>query len=259
MSIYTDKKERIIKMDGLNNNDPKNVNGTNADNSGNGTGSDVQQNTNQFAGENAQQNNQSTGGTGAGTFTQEQVNRMMTAEKKQGRAAAYREMGIDPNDPNAMNMMNMFKAFMASMQTPEQQAQQQNAQQQIKIAEAESRAKKAEAKAEAMQLGVLPQFVDDAVIIIMSKLDDKTDVKTIVGELKSKYPTWFDADGSQDGSSTSGNGEQNGQQDKTGQNGTGSSVGNAGKKGSQESGVSGIGARLAAQRKSSSKKTSFWS
>lgn len=32
----------------------------------------------------------------AKTFTQEQVNRMMAREKNQGRAAALKELGIDP-------------------------------------------------------------------------------------------------------------------------------------------------------------------
>ena len=187
----------------------QNTDQSGANNTGNNQNNNNQQQSQQN--QNTQQNNQSTGGTGAQgkTFTQEDVNRMMTAEKNQGRANAFREMGIDPNDPNAQNMMNMFKTFMASMQTSEQQAQNQTAQQQIKIAETESRAKKAEAKAEAIQLGVLPQFADDAVVLIMSKLDDKTDVKTIVGELKTKYPVWFNVD--------------NNQNNKTGQNGTGSS------------------------------------
>lgn len=220
-----------------------NVNNTQQQNQNN------QQNTNV-----QQQNNQNTGGTGAKTFTQDDVNRMMAAEKNQGRNAAYREMGIDLNDPNSANMLNMFKAFMSSMQTPEQ------VQQQIKIAEAESRVKKAETKAEAMQLGILPQFIDDALAIIMSKLDDKTDVKTVVGELKTKYPVWFNIDGNQNNNlNTSDNSTQNQQQNNiNGQTGTGSSVGNVGNKGGQNNGTSGIGARLAASRKTNGKKSSFW-
>lgn len=111
-----------------------------------------------------------------------------------------------------------------------------------------------------MQLGILGQYVDDAVTIIMSKLDDKTDVKTIVGELKTKYPIWFGTDGGQQ--QNTGNGNQNNQQNQnnqTGQRGTGSSVGNAGNKGNQgNNAASGLGARLAAQRKAGSKKSSFW-
>lgn len=228
-------------------------------NSGNNTGNTQTQQQSQ---QSTQQNNQTTGGTGAQgkTFTQEDVNRMMTAEKNQGRAAAFREMGINPEDTN---MMNMFKAFMQAMTPPEQQQQQQMAQQQIKIAEAESRAKKAEAKAEAMQLGVKPEFVDDAVFIIMAKLDDKTDVKSLVGELKTKYPVWFGADTQNTGNDKGGKGKSQQQQQtnqnnqQTGQQGTGSSVGNTGNTGGNKG--TGLGARLAAARVANNSGTqNFW-
>lgn len=231
-------------------------------NSGNNQNTQSQSNNNQQQSSTSntqKQNNQNTGGTGANTFTQEQVNRMMANEKNQGRSAAYREMGIDPNDTNTLNM---FKAFLSAMQTPEQQAQNQSAQQQIKIAEAESRAKKAEAKAEAMQLGMNPQYVDDAVVIIMSKLNDKTDVKTVVNELKAKYPVWFEQGnmGTEEKDNSSGSTGSSQQNKNTGQNGTGSSVGNASKKGGKSNGYTGIGARLAQQKvkNNSNQKSSFW-
>lgn len=181
------------------------------------------------------------------TFTQDQVNRMMSREKKQGRNAAYREMGIDPDDPNSKNMMNMFRAFMQSVQNSEQQATTVVAEQQIKVAEAEARATKAEAKAEAMQLGLLPQYVDDAVVIIMSKLTEDTDVKTIVSELKTKYPVWFAVED-----------EKPKDKNVPGQSGTGSSIGNVGSAGGQNGGVHGIGARLAASKKAMNKNSTYW-
>lgn len=249
-------------MDGNQNNNQQNTQNV-ADQTGQqgNSGNQNQQNQNnnqqQAQSQNQQQNNQNTGGTGATgvTFTQEQVNRMMTAEKNQGRAAALRELGIDPNDSTTINML---KNLLGAMKTPEQQAQEQVSQQNIKIAEAEERAKRAEAKAEAMQLGMNPTYVDDAMAIIMSRLDDKTDVKTLVGELKTKYPVWFN-DGQQNNQQQGNGGQDQNQQNnkgQTGQNGTGSSVGNTGQNGNNK-GVQGIGARLAAQR-TTSKKSSFW-
>lgn len=253
-------------MDGNQNNNQQNTQNV-ADQTGQqgNSGNQNQQNQNnnqqQAQNQNQQQNNQNTGGTGAAgvTFTQEQVNRMMTAEKNQGRAAALRELGIDPNDSTTINML---KNLLGAMKTPEQQAQEQVSQQNIKIAEAEERAKRAEAKAEAMQLGMNPTYVDDAMAIIMSRLDDKTDVKTLVGELKTKYPVWFN-DGQNNGQQNNqqqGNGGQGQNQQNNkgqiGQNGTGSSVGNTGQNGNNK-GVQGIGARLAAQR-TTNKKSSFW-
>ena len=184
-------------------------------------------------------------GNGEKSFTQKQVTSMMAKEKKQGRDAAYREMGIDPNDSK---MVNMFKAFIQSQKTDEQKANEEAAAQAAKIAEAEQRAMVAEAKAEAMQLGVLPQYADDAVTLALSKMSDDTDLKSIIGELKTKYPVWFDA-------SNAGADGKN----ATGQKGTGASVNNSSDKGGKEN--KGMGARLAAQRKTANgaNKKSFWS
>lgn len=184
-------------------------------------------------------------GSGEKSFTQKQVSSMMAKEKKQGREAAYREMGIDPADTK---MVSMFKAFIESQKTDEQKAAEEANQQAIKIAEAEHRAAVAEAKAEAMQLGVLPQFADDAVTLALSKMSDDTDLKSIIGELKTKYPVWFDAS----------NADADGK-NATGQKGTGASVKATDKSGGGSE-TKGMGARLAAQRKTKTDaKKSFWS
>lgn len=183
--------------------------------------------------------------SGEKSFTQKQVSSMMAKEKKQGREAAYREMGIDPNDSK---MVNMFKAFINSQKTDEQKANEEAAAQAAKVAEAEQRAMVAEAKAEAMQLGVLPQFADDAVTLALAKMDDNTDLKSIIGELKTKYPVWFDA-------SAAGADSKN----ATGQKGTGASI-NIGTKDATGGENKGMGARLAAQRRTKTDpKKSFWS
>ena len=217
-----------------------------------------------------QQNNQQVGQqqtqqqTTEKMFSQAQVNHMMANEKKQGRAAAFNEMGINPNDPNATNMINMFKAFVSSMKTDEQKAQEQTAAQQIALAESQSKLQRAELKAEALQLGANPEFVDDIVTIAVSKMDDKTDAKTVIGELKTKYSVWF-TPASEDNNDDKGKGQKqqnNNQQNNnggTGQNGTGTSVGNGSKKAGTDKGTSGLGARLAAQRNQATQKKSFWS
>ena len=197
-------------------------------------------------------------------FSQAQVNHMMANEKKQGRAAAFNEMGINPNDPNAANMINMFKAFVSSMKTDEQKAQEQTAAQQIALAESQSKLQRAELKAEALQLGANPEFVDDIVTIAVSKISDKTDAKTVIGEVKAKYSVWFTPTSSEDnddkgkGQKQQNNNQQN-NNGRTGQNGTGTSVGNGSKKAGTDKGTSGLGARLAAQRNQATQKKSFWS
>lgn len=190
-----------------------------------------------------------TGGknTSGKTFTQDQVNRMMTREKNQGRNAVYKELGIDPKDTK---MVKMFKAFIDSQKTDDQKAAEQENENQTKINEAEQRAMVAEAKAEAMMLGVKSQYVEDIVTLALAKMTDDSDIKTIISEFKTKYPVWFGESEEDSKKDEKGKG-------KTGQKGTGSSIKNSDKEKKGEENK-GLGARLAAQRKTSNKKSSYW-
>lgn len=179
------------------------------------------------------------------TFTQSQVSKMMTREKNQGRNAAYKELGIDPKDSKTIAM---FKAFVASQKTDEEKAAEEEANNQAKMNEAEQRAQVAEAKAEAMMLGVKPQYVDDVVTLALSKMTDDSDLKTIIGEFKTKYSVWFGESEEDD--------EKDKKEEKAGQKGTGSSIKNSNKEKKGEE--KGLGARLAAQRRTGSKKSSYW-
>lgn len=181
------------------------------------------------------------------TFTQEQVNKMMTREKNQGRSAALKELGIDPKDSK---MVAMVKALIESQKTDEQKAAEKDAENQSKMNEAEHRAQVAEAKAEAMMLGVKTQYVDDVVTLALAKMTEDSDLKTIIGEFKTKYSVWFGESEDDDrGGKDKGKG-------KTGQKGTGSSVKNSDKEKKGEE--KGLGARLAAQRRGTGKKSSYW-
>lgn len=177
------------------------------------------------------------------TFSQTQVNKMMTREKNQGRNAALKELGIDPKNKEQVKAV---QAFIASQKTDEQKALEKEQETNQQIQEANNRAAKAEAKAEAMQMGVKSEFVDDIVTLALAKLSDDTDLKTIIGEFKTKYSTWFIASDDDDNNKNVGN------------KGTGTSVKKV-EKGGKNKEAQGIGARLAAQRKSSSKKSSYWS
>lgn len=181
------------------------------------------------------------------TFTQEQVNKMMTREKNQGRNAALRDLGIDPKDSK---MIAMVKAFIESQKTDEQKATEKDAENQAKINEAERRAQIAEAKAEAMMMGVKTQYVEDVVTLALAKMTEDSDLKTILGEFKTKYPIWF---GESEDDDNDGKDKEKG---KAGQRGTGSSI----KASKEDKGkeVKSLGARLAAQRRGTGKKSSYW-
>ena len=190
----------------------------------------------------------SKGKSGDKTFTQDQVNRMMTREKNQGRNAVYKELGIDPKDTKAIAMV---KALIDSQKTDEQKAAEKESENQIKMNEAEQRAQVAEAKAEAMMMGVKTQYVDDVVTLALAKMTEDSDLKTIIGEFKTKYPVWFGESEDDDKD------EKDKGKGKTGQKGTGSSV-KTSKEDKGKGEEKGLGARLAAQRRGTGKKSSYW-
>lgn len=213
---------------------------------------DVEDQTDEGSGESGKDNKSggdkgsNKGGKSEKTFTQDQVNRMMTREKNQGRNAVYKELGIDPKDTKTVAQ---FKAFIESQKTEEQKAAEKESADKAKQAESEHRVAVAEAKAEAMMMGVKPQYVEDAVTLVLAKLGEDTDVKTLLGELKTKYPIWFGESDDEDDKGAKG---------KTGQKGTGSSVKQAEKGGKKGEAEKGLGARLAAQRRGTGKKSSYW-
>lgn len=190
-------------------------------------------------------NGSSDGNQPAGkTFSQDDVTRMMTREKQQGRNAVFNELGIDPNDTKTIEMV---KAIMAAQKQDEEPPVAPSAD----LIEAQHRADVAEAKAEAMMLGAQPKFVDDIVTLATAKLQDsdETDFKTVVSQIKEKYPVWFGEGGSDDDSKNS-----------VGSRGTGSSIGsNTGAKKDAGAGELSLGQRLAASKKSSKPSKSFWS
>lgn len=171
------------------------------------------------------------------TFTQEQVNKMMTREKRQGRNAVYRELGIDPKDTKTIELLQSILKNSNNQNTTEEDN---------RVAEAEHRAIVAETKAQALQMGAQPNFVDDIVTLAMNKIkdDEDADAATVIGEIKTKYPAMFEKVQEED-------------KKKSGKAGTGSAIDSKTKPSSNKGS---FGQRLAQQRKSNNaRKNSFWS
>lgn len=173
------------------------------------------------------------------TFTQDDVSRMMAKEKKQGRSSAFNELGIDPSNKKMVEAAKAFFSKLSGGDSVDDDAS--DAVDDGNAAELESELVVANAKVAAMKQGVNPQYVDDVVTLISARMkqDESVKLDTAIGELKKKYPSWFVV-------------EQNSK--NVGKFGTGSSVSaNSGKSGDDS-----LGKRLAAQRKVSSNKKSYW-
>lgn len=177
------------------------------------------------------------------TFTQDEVNKLAAREKRQGVNSVYKQLGIDPKDKKAVAM---FKAIVDSQKSEEQKRLENRNESDQKIAEAEKRAMEAETKAELMMAGVQSQYVEDAMTLVMARISEDQDAKTVISELKTKYSVWF-KEAEEDGKK----GESTKKKD-----GTGSSFSSKNNKGDKED--QSLGARLAAQRRVKNNKKSYW-
>lgn len=160
-------------------------------------------------------------------FTQADMTATAAKEKKQGRAAAFREMGFK-SEKEAKAQLDAFRKYQESQLTPEQKTAAQIQQANDDKSDAEKRAEAAENKLAAIQAGVKKDAVDDAVAIAMMKVEDGKSLEDVLGEMKTqpRYKGFFDGSDEED--------------DKGGKGGTGTSVRHKSSKKDED----GIGKRL---------------
>ena len=179
-------------------------------------------------------------------FTQAEMTATAAKEKKQGRAAAFREMGFK-SEKEAKAQLEAFRKYQESQLTPEQKTAAQIKQANDDKSDAEKRAEAAENKLAAIQAGVKKDAVDDAVAIAMMKVEDGKSLEDVLGEMKTqpRYKGFFD--GSDDDADD----------DKGVKGGTGTSVRHKSSKKDED----GIGKRLGqaqANGNAAAKKSSFF-
>ena len=160
-------------------------------------------------------------------FTQAEMTATAAKEKKQGRAAAFREMGFK-SEKEAKAQLEAFRKYQESQLTPEQKTEAQIKQANDDKSEAEKRAEAAENKLAAIQAGVKKDAVDDAVAIAMMKVEEGKSLEDVLGEMKTqpRYKGFFDGSDDED--------------DNGGKGGTGTSVRHKSSKKDED----GIGKRL---------------
>lgn len=178
------------------------------------------------------------GGTGNGDgngnkdkiFTQEELNSIIASEKQKNQAAVYKHLGFESAE-DAKAFIDKYKEEEDKKKDDLTKANEQaEALRKEKEAEAK-KAKKLEYKFEAMKEGCDAKNADDVVTLVMNKMSDDKDFATALKEVKETYPTMFDSSNS-DG------------------NGTGTGGNPPRGKGGKD--ISGIGKRLAEQRKTNS-------
>lgn len=179
--------------------------GENGEGSGSeGAGNTVQQNGNQ---QNSNQNNQnSDGGAGEKTYTQAQVNVMLANEKRQGKQAILRALGIKDVNEGKSKMQQQQQTIQQQLDE-ENQAAQLLANARQAQAEAEQRAQAAERKLAVLKLGVRPEYVDDVVFIASGKATDSEDFDAVISGMKETHSFYFvqDNNSNQNNNGTGGN------------------------------------------------------
>ena len=179
--------------------------GENGENSGSeGAGNANQQNNNQ---QNNNQNNQnSDGGAGEQTYTQAQVNVMLANEKRQGKQAVLRALGIKDVNEGKSKMQQQQQTNQQQLDEENQAAQLLSNARQAQI-NAEARAQAAERKLSVLKAGVRPEFVDDVVYIATGKATDAEDFEEVVTAMKETHSFYFmqDNNSNQNNNGTGGN------------------------------------------------------
>ena len=169
------------------------------------------------------------GGAEDKTFTQEQVNSMIAAEKRKNLSSVYKGLGFDSEEA-AKAFVDKYKGEEEKNKTDLVKAQERASQ-----LEAEKRAEAAKAqdlqyRFDAMAEGCDAKSAADVVVIAKAKMSDDKDFAAALKEVKEQYPAMFGQTDNGNGGGTGGGGTSPRQKLKSGD-------------------LSGIGKRLAEQRK----------
>lgn len=179
--------------------------------------------------------------SGGKTFTQEEVTRMMTREKKEGRNAAIKALGFE-NEEEAKKAASLLKALLDSQKSEKEKAEEEKNNAVNQKSDAEKRASEAEAKLTCFLSGVNKDSIDDVLSIALPKVTDDKDLSKVLEDMKknNRYASFFE--------------ENSG--GKGGSKGTGNPPGHSGKEDGDEKGS--YGKRLGSQNKSAKEKKSSY-
>lgn len=172
--------------------------------------------------------NEPTGGQEDKTFTQEQVNSMIAAEKRKNLSSVYKGLGFESEEA-AKEFVQKYKSEEEKNKSDLVKAQEKAAQLEAEKKAETARAQDLQYKFDAMAEGCDAKAAEDVVVLAKAKMSDDKDFAAALKEIKEQYPAMF------------------GQNDNTG-GGTGG--GGTSPRGKLKTGeLSGMGKRLAEQRK----------
>ena len=159
---------------------------------------------------------------------------MMANEKRSARSALLKELGYEVKDGKYAETVATVKGILDQGKTQQQLDQEARTTAETNLAEERSKNSALQARVDVMTAGVKPEFVADAIAMLLPQVTEQKPLSKLLEEYKTKYPAWY---GESSGSGGTGNSTKNGR--------------NTG--GTQ----SGLGKRLAESNKSAAKSSYF--
>lgn len=123
------------------------------------------------------------------TFTQEEVNRMMAKEKREGKLSVLKELGVE-DVKNAKDGLKRYQDYLDSQKTEAEKAQAEVQRLAQEKAELEEKARMADIQVAALKNGIKADFLEDAIILAQNKKTDDMTYDDIFNELKQSYPSF---------------------------------------------------------------------
>lgn len=167
------------------------------------------------------------GGSNDKTFTQEQVNSMIAAEKRKNLSSVYKGLGFESEEA-AKQFVEKYKQEEEKNKSDLVKAQEEAKKAQEEKAAEAARAQDLQYKFDAIAEGCDTKSAEDVVVLAKAKMSDDKDFAAALKEVKEQYPAMF-------GQSAGGGGTGGGGTSPRGKLKVGD--------------VSGMGKRLAEQRK----------
>lgn len=129
---------------------------------------------------------------GGKSYTQEQLNAMMAAEKRTARQALLKELGFTVEDDKSFkDTMAGIKQTLDANKTQAQKDAEARKLAEDNLAAAEARANQLNMKVSLLSAGVQAQYLDDVITIAVSKVTESNPIEKVIEDLKQRYPMFF--------------------------------------------------------------------
>lgn len=131
------------------------------------------------------------------TSIQGSVTSTVATGSQQSHSSIYDKLGIDLTDDDFAKKVADFIKSQAKPQSQPLSPNQplpkddNNGTSEVEVKEVEKRAVLAETKVKLLEAGITTDYVDDALVLVNAKLVGDTKVEDVIDGLKEKFPSWF--------------------------------------------------------------------